>query len=373
VGHNSRPSTTDIGFTSKWRVRGYTSITSTLDQIVRPPVTGMSSVTNLSGAFTQVAVPAYIPSTTWLTAPAPAGATSALFSFSASGTDAGNLPLKSGANLQTFSIFVRKNVAGGTNPTLKVELYDNGVLKATLVTSLAISSTSGILVVAQWNASALGSLLSQTVQVKVTATAGTTSTIEYGAVEWLADHTGYTFDSGDLSVVYPLYAARSLRTFTLAYVLPATATVGRAVFGGVGSVLVDQCFTKDSQSSAGRLMVANGFQPFVNFDYGWTVGWADPSIVVATLGGQEWADVRQKWRLGEFACNSMTQAEAFDAVFAQLQAIYGITGDFLWFPDPANNAEYFNTVIYGRFSELSPVANPRFQRFAQSYKVKESL
>jgi len=353
------------GVTRKWRARIYASAGNQLSGIVRPAPSG-PTLTNLTGATSPGGV--WQPATSWLTATSPTANTVAVMSFSSAATDGGALPLKAGAGLQTFSILCRRSGSGGTNPTLSIDLYESGLLVANLASGIALVGTTPVVVSVQWNASLLASLSSTTAGLRVTGTAGSSQTVEFAAFEWLAEHNGYLYDSGDQAVSYPVTVAQqAARVFNLPVALPTPIPSGSPY------VLVDQMSTADAYAQQGRMVVANAIQPFVNMDYNWGISWADMSPVSETPGGQEWFEVRPKRRIGELVCNALRTAEAWDQIFSQLQGSVGISGNFLWMPDPATPSEFYNNVIWGRFDGLSPVKNPRFARYSQSYKIKEVL
>lgn len=73
---------------------------------------------------------------------------------------------------QSFKIWCRKT-AGSANPTVDVELWENGSFVATLLNDVSITSTTGQLLTAPWDASDVsadnnGSLI----ECRVVATVG---------------------------------------------------------------------------------------------------------------------------------------------------------------------------------------------------------
>lgn len=361
---------TGANTTKRFRARALTLTGgggNSLFLIVRPAPLA-PTLTNLTGA-PSAGGPWLAAISSWLTAITPTSSTQAVFAFNASQTDGGALPLKAGANLQTFTVTCRKSGATGTAPTLSIDVYDADVAAyINVVSGLAITSTSPVVVTVQWNASVLHSLATTHAGIRVTGTAGSANTVEYAAVEWVAEHNGYTYDSGDQTVGYPAYVGQQAsRVFSLVAPPPA------APLANIGYVLIDQLSTLDSYAQAGRFVAADTVQPFVNMDYNWGISWDDKSPVSETPGGQEWFEVRPKRRLGELVCNALRTAEAWDQIFSQLQGTVGITGNFLWIPDPAVPSEYYNNCLWARFDGLSPVKNPRFSRYSQSFKLKEVL
>lgn len=93
-----------------------------------------------------------------------------------------------GAGLQEIKAWVRKT-NHSTNPTAVLDLYENGNLVATLVSSTTISSTTGQMLSGTWDAASLGTANGSLVEARVTGTVGGGSpgnraSVEIGAIEW---------------------------------------------------------------------------------------------------------------------------------------------------------------------------------------------
>ena len=141
--------------------------------------------TNLSGAVTAIDEDPDSADASWLTAPGSNNATAVRVSFP---TPSG--PLTTGAGVQNFRVQVRKT-AHSTNPTCTIELYENGTLISTLVSGTAVSSTTGTVIQATWDAT--GRTASQ-IECRVSGTVGGGSpgnraSLEVGAIEWNATYS----------------------------------------------------------------------------------------------------------------------------------------------------------------------------------------
>ena len=98
-----------------------------------------------------------------------------------------------GVDGQEFRVLLRKT-NHSTNPTYTVDLYENGSLVTNLVGATTLSSTTGVVVSAPWNAASLGTANGSLVEVQVTGTPGGGSpgnraSVEVGAVEWNVTYT----------------------------------------------------------------------------------------------------------------------------------------------------------------------------------------
>ena len=102
-----------------------------------------------------------------------------------------------GADLQEFRVLLRKDATGGNDPTYDIELWETGggAPLATLVSGATLSSDTGVVVSATWDASLLGTSDGSAVELKVVGdrSNGPSSkrrTVEVGAVEWNVDFGG---------------------------------------------------------------------------------------------------------------------------------------------------------------------------------------
>lgn len=102
-------------------------------------------------------------------------------------------PPTTGVNGQEFRLLLRKT-NHSTNPTYTVDLYENGSLVTNLIGATTLSSTTGVVVSAPWNAASLGTANGSLVEVQVTGTPGGGSpgnraSVEVGAIEWNVTYT----------------------------------------------------------------------------------------------------------------------------------------------------------------------------------------
>jgi hypothetical protein len=384
INDNSRVITGSAAV-KRWRVRCYRSSATAyhLLQITRPAFGAATSVTNLTGALSANNAWNNSPTadfwlgqpSSWLTAVTKTSNTQFTSTFNASQTDGGQLPLKAGANLQTFLVYLRASGSSGTSPSLSIDLVQGGSVVANLWSGAVIATgTTPLVAQVQWNASLLSALTATNVGIRCSGTAGTANTLEFAAVQWIAEHNGYLYDSGDLAISYPVFiGGQTFRVFNLTSVLGAPFTCQfNSITGFIDSILVDQV-SSDAYAAAGRLNISDMTLPFGSMDWNWDVDWADPSVVSPTPGGQEWIEVRPQWRLAEFVNQNLTETES-DAIFSQLKGTVGIHGNFLWIPDTANLSTAGKWApIWGRFAAPGPVKNPRLARYSMSQKFKEAL
>jgi hypothetical protein len=143
------------------------------------PAATLASSTNVTGAVATVqdANP-YSPDGNKLAATVPTADTMAHFTF-----DAGNVGLKAGSGCR-FLVGLSRTGGGGTNPTFAADLYQSGVFRSTLVTGVAVSSTTaGVVSEISFNSALLsGSPKADNIELRLRGTASATATVEFQSV-----------------------------------------------------------------------------------------------------------------------------------------------------------------------------------------------
>jgi hypothetical protein len=151
----------------------------------------------------------------------------------------GNLTI--GAGLQEFKIWVRKRPANAVDPSIRIELYENGGTLATVLPDTAVSSTTGALYSGTWNANLLSNPDGSGVECYLfgTAAKGGSSdrcTVEIGAVEWNVDYvSGVVHEGAGQSDGTSITTAASYVDHVGAVQSDGTSTVtatGRADYAG---------------------------------------------------------------------------------------------------------------------------------------------
>ena len=183
--------------------------------------------TNLSGALSAIQDDPDNPDANWLTYITNNVDTVCRVSFP---TPTGNPTV--GVDLQEFKIWVRKQPGTGT-PTVRIELYENGVSKATILANTSVTNANGQLFSGTWNANLLGTADGSLVECYVygTAIGGAPTkrcTVEVGAVEWNVTYdvaSDFTYiGSGSFD-----YSGTALQTFTRDFLCVAS---GELIYSG---------------------------------------------------------------------------------------------------------------------------------------------
>jgi hypothetical protein len=148
-------------------------------------LTNLVSSANLNGTYTAVDEDPDSPDGNWMDWDG-AGNITAHYSV---GTPSQSP--ETGAGLQEFRFWVRKNASGGNQTDYTVDLYENGVEITAAIATGTITNTTGEIISATWDAADLGTADGSLVEIFITHTGGTGSPaarrgIDIGAVIWNA-------------------------------------------------------------------------------------------------------------------------------------------------------------------------------------------
>lgn len=140
--------------------------------------------TNLTGGVAAIQDDPDAPDGAWLTSSGTNIATAVRVSFP---LPLG--PLTPGAGLQNFRVRWRKTNQA-SNPLGTIELFENGVLVSTLVSGVAVSSTTGVVQAATWDGAGRNPGL---IECRVSGVPGggnpnTRAALQVGAIEWNVDY-----------------------------------------------------------------------------------------------------------------------------------------------------------------------------------------
>lgn len=152
------------------------------------------ALTGLTGAYTNVTDDPSSPDGNWVTTTGSGGTLRASFP-----TPSGNP--NTGSGLQTFRIWVRKNASAGGTPTVAINLYENGSLVSALTGNVSVTSDTGELVSATWDASLLSNVDGSQVEIYLDCRkgggGGNERNVEVGAIAWDVDYATVDFASLD--------------------------------------------------------------------------------------------------------------------------------------------------------------------------------
>lgn len=142
---------------------------------------------------------------------------------------------------QEIRVQVRRHGGGATDPTVTVRVYEGGVLRATPVNAQSVSSTTGAVISATWNATSLAKRSPDDITIRVTGTGVSGAAVEIGAIEW---NVAYTLENVIRSGVIDgveVYGARVFgstifgdpQTLTSGFIADTNTVLGATVRGPV--------------------------------------------------------------------------------------------------------------------------------------------
>ena len=134
----------------------------------------------------------------------------------------------------------------------------------------------------------------------------------------------------------------------------------------------------DGFLSAGRLFIADAWQPSRNLAYGWSIRWIDPSEVTRSLGGQAFPVARTPWRVFTFSLPivATSQQAAEDELYGnafELGRLRGISGDVFAIRDPDNTDQLQRQGMHALMTDLRPIVNDAFNLFTTRFAFEELL
>lgn len=128
----------------------------------------------------------------------------------------------------------------------------------------------------------------------------------------------------------------------------------------------------DGYYQAGRLYLANAWQPTRNIAYGWNVGWADPSDTVRAASGAGFSNRLRRYRELRFSLPFLSEDEMYSNA-AAIDRLRGASGDMLVIPKPETPARFMDQAIYGLSRDLRPIVQARTSIFQKPYLIEELL
>lgn len=129
----------------------------------------------------------------------------------------------------------------------------------------------------------------------------------------------------------------------------------------------------DGYIQIGRLFMARGWTPTVNYAYGAGLGYDDPTPVDTSLSGAEFFDQRSKYRVMTFRLEYITEPEAYSYAL-ELQRLAGISGEVLVMPDGGENiGQQPLRSFVGRLRQLGQIGQPKPTAYTAPFEIKELL
>lgn len=173
------------------------------------------------------------------------------------------------------------------------------------------------------------------------------------AAPTLAAMQASVYDSGWLEAYPPVYPAGSLTVgdprlvtgdvtaeeFLQGVPMPALGIPTTPFLGRYWSMQVDDALNAAGYVDLARLVVAGGYQPTINPNYGMKVGWEDSSVRQESDGGAAIFNVKRKRRVAMGVIEHVPDDEAWANPF-EMMRVMGISEQIFFVLDLAPNSAY---------------------------------
>lgn len=133
----------------------------------------------------------------------------------------------------------------------------------------------------------------------------------------------------------------------------------------------------DTANPAGTVQIGRAFfgpawRPTYNMSYGASIGFEDATAGETSLSGEEFFDVRARYRVHKLALDWLTDTEAYAGIMDMQQQL-GTSGELLVSGDPDDVANQPRRCFLARLKSLSPQTHSSIGRHAAALELKEIL
>lgn len=137
-------------------------------------------------------------------------------------------------------------------------------------------------------------------------------------------------------------------------------------------ILITDTTNSDSYVHIGRVFIGSVFVPTYNISYGRSLVINDASVIETSLTGEEFFDLRQRYRVHNFNLESLTRTEAYSNVL-DMQKNVGTTGEIYISLDPDDTTNVPRHSFMGRLQSISPIAEPNYEMFSNQMEIREII
>lgn len=127
----------------------------------------------------------------------------------------------------------------------------------------------------------------------------------------------------------------------------------------------------DGYVDIGRPFLGPAWSPGYSYEVGASFGYEDPTTVVTSLGGAEYFDERDSYRVMRFTLPLLDPADEGFAKALEITRRAGISGEILAIPDPDDIANGQRRNFMGRLRQLNPLEQIRYDMSSMSFEIKE--
>ncbi len=137
-------------------------------------------------------------------------------------------------------------------------------------------------------------------------------------------------------------------------------------------VAITDTSNADGYVQIGRLFISAVWQPAVNYDYGWSLGFETDTGVEKALGGQEYFDRRTGRRIFRCQLSWLSEQEAYERAW-EIQRSLGYDGEVFALIDPENTQQEIRLSFLARMRQLTAIEQPYYAYHKMSVEIAELL
>lgn len=135
---------------------------------------------------------------------------------------------------------------------------------------------------------------------------------------------------------------------------------------------IDDTGNTDGYIQVGRVFLGKVWSPTYNMGYGMKFGYTDVSTSESSLTGEEFFDIRTRYRTHTFELPALLKAEAYSTILAMQQQL-GTSGEILVSGDRDDTTNTPRICFLGRMVSLSPISADNPLLWNTQFEIKEIL
>lgn len=138
------------------------------------------------------------------------------------------------------------------------------------------------------------------------------------------------------------------------------------------SIEIDDASNTDGYFDIGKLVVAPGWRPTLNYEYRWTMEYVDKSTAARARSGTLYIDQGPRFRRIKFRLNHLDRDEMYGNVF-EMDRDLGIVDPMLVVLDPLDLTNLHKLTLYGSQPALGPITNGVHNSYTRDLIIEEWL
>lgn len=136
-------------------------------------------------------------------------------------------------------------------------------------------------------------------------------------------------------------------------------------------VTITDSSNPDGYTQMGRVFIGDAWTAEYNYSFGASLKFSDPTVVMESLGGEEYFDVRKNPREHEFTLQFLSETEAYARVI-DMQRYAGVSGEVLVVPNSDDTSNGFRRNFLGRMVDLGGFSDVNYDQRSAVLRIKET-